>query len=32
MAVVMIFPPVIVFAALTGYFRVGGVDGSLAGT
>jgi multiple sugar transport system permease protein len=31
-AVVMMLPPVIVFAALNRYFSVGGVGGSLAGT
>jgi multiple sugar transport system permease protein len=31
-AVVMMLPPVIVFAALNRYFSVGGNGGSLAGT
>jgi len=30
-AVVMMLPPVIVFAALNRYFSVGGIGGSLAG-
>jgi multiple sugar transport system permease protein len=31
LAVVMMLPPVIVFAALNKYFSVGGIGGSLAG-
>jgi multiple sugar transport system permease protein len=30
-AVIMLLPPVIVFAALNRYFSVGGIGGSLAG-
>jgi multiple sugar transport system permease protein len=32
LAVVMLLPPVIVFATLNKYFSVGGIGGSLAGT